>query len=779
MASYDGVPTVRLEGDEARALALLPEGKLLLSKAQTVARNGDIPTFSMSRRVSEDSYIYVLVAGSQNIIQISVAPTVVDKVDPVEETYEPPRFPDFLSGVVVNGVMDAHEDLDVFGKKREFSMVRAWTPTPSCARFFDLQQGRQPSERLSVRPYASFDEWRAPYGSSADYSQYQTPRSSQWSGTMASVVQLCMGLGRLPKSALKDPKNPLAPKTKYMDEVEAYGVQIRFDYKFMRSHGIYRSEDRRLWLVEISAVRGVVAMLLPIFPNSNSTGFLTKAIGRGDEAMQLALLELGCLPTGEAFPTTPGRYNELVEAGEILELLPPKALEDFYGRLSGFSSICGWSFSKNGEQAHNVGYYYNDEYLQRSCWYQININIGKLSTSRKYGEPIADGSATLVLQQEGYLYSPPVKESFIPVKYFEPMLDPPGLLSHSAKPLIGHTKVPMCDSPVYVGIVDGELKVAKYFRAGPGSIVSSSYDERIGEQCMYSGTWSWRFESGLQALSMMPYTNDVDARGVMSGFAQSGTMTVRPSGYSRATAVEIITHPQYAIIRRFRVFETTLVQETAAGESITGCFVSPGYLRDGYYFFDGHKYESRSGGTSVTYNTSLVDPNQGVSFAAIATSGGESGEPIKGCGGTNCGGKHEEPKIMCVFSNPTACSEYADSGSWLQQCGGSFDFKGSGIRGPGSSENWNSPGDFTGRWHFIGSGEGPASGSTPEILHDYAMRPSPDPETGSVQQLYAVRSALGEPCAVYTKGFNMTQVIAGYTPDRGMGMATFIGVNAP
>ena len=71
MASYDGAPSIRLEGDEKRALALIPEGKLLLSKAQAFTKRAEIPTYSMSRRVSDDEYIYVLVAGDQNIIQIS------------------------------------------------------------------------------------------------------------------------------------------------------------------------------------------------------------------------------------------------------------------------------------------------------------------------------------------------------------------------------------------------------------------------------------------------------------------------------------------------------------------------------------------------------------------------------------------------------------------------------------------------------------------------------------------------------------------------------------
>jgi hypothetical protein len=779
MASYEGAPSIRLEGGEKRALALIPEGKLLLSKAQAFTKRADIPTYSMSRRVSEDEYIYVLVAGDQNIIHISAGVVFPDRVLEEPEVPEPSLFPDFLSGMVQNGIMEPREETKPDGSKISYMVIRSWAPTPNCAKIQDISTGLQTSRRLAVPPYASMSEWRAPEGSSVEFSQLHVPRSSQWSGTMKKVVQICMGFGRINKNKLRDPNQP-TKTSPYMKEVDQYGVQVRFDYKFMRTHGIFRAEDNRLWLIEISAGRGVVAMPLPIYPGSDTLAFRKRAEDRGDTAMVTALEELGCLPTGEAFPTTPALFNKKVERGEILQLLAPTDLKDFYGRLSGFSSICGWSFTEKGEQAHNVGYHYPEEEdgYQRACWYQINIKIGPIKDKREPGEPIATGSAELRLQQEGFLYSPPIRKSFIPVKYYEPMMDPPGLLSHSAKPLYGGNLTKDCDTPVYVGIVEGELKVARYFRAGDSKPIDSRVDERDGEPCLYGGSWSWTYESGNQSIPPMPYTNDIDSRAVLSSSVTTGTLTVSPSGYSGAFGTEILGYPQYSLVRRARIFKSHIVTETKSGEMRSACFVNPGYLRDGYYFFDGHYFDSHKGSESVDYNRSLIDPNQGISWANILA-GPSGGSPRPLCSGENCGGKHTYPLITCTLYSTGPCSEYADSGQWLSQCGPSYAFKGSGVHGPGWSTSWDNGRDFQGTWNLVAAAGGIRSGPTNEILHEYAMQPSPDPDTGSVQQLFAMKNAIGSDTLMYTKGFVAGLVVEGYIPVPAQNMCALIGVNQP
>ena len=76
MAVYDGTPSIRLEGDQERALVLVPEAKALLYRVQAFKQSSGVNTFSMTRRVDDDSVIYVLSAHGQHIIHISVAPDV-------------------------------------------------------------------------------------------------------------------------------------------------------------------------------------------------------------------------------------------------------------------------------------------------------------------------------------------------------------------------------------------------------------------------------------------------------------------------------------------------------------------------------------------------------------------------------------------------------------------------------------------------------------------------------------------------------------------------------
>ena len=781
MASYDGAPSIRLEGDEKRALALIPEGKLLLSKAQAFTKRAEIPTYSMSRRVSDDEYIYVLVAGDQNIIQISAGVKYPGLVHEEPEAPESPVFPDFLSGLVFNGIMDTREETKADGSKVSYKVIRQWAPTPNCAQVQDISTGRQPSKRLAVRPHNSMSEWNAPPESVLEYSQYVSPRPSQWSGTMKKVVQVVFGLGRIDKNKLRDPKDPKTT-TQYMKDVDQNGVQVQYDYKFMRTHGIYKGPDGTLWLIEISSNKGVLAMPLPIFPGSDKEGFGIRADARGDRAMRTALDELGCLPTGEGFPT--GKtYQEKLAKGDILQLLAPADLQDFY-RLSAYSSACGWAFNEKGNEAHNVGYMWpEDDPFQKGYWYQININIGAVNTNRGPGQPIAVGSASLRKQQEGYLYSPPARVSFVPVKYDEPLL--PGLLSHTAKPLpeAAGMPVPLCDTVVFVAFMNGDLKTARYYKPKDPKVEFSSSDERIGETCLLDGTWSWRSTTGSTSLPAMPYTNDIDPRAVLEEHTVEGTLTSNSMGFDTPSFGDFVDAPFACWVFREKVWKQTEVQEERGGEGRGACFIVPAYSREAYYYFEGHFYNGgRAGYTKVSYSA-VMDPHIYYGFRNLYVWGNPGYPSGRDCRTDKCGGKHVERKIICSSYSNHQCHDYADSGEWAGMCQDIVPLcAGQKMARPLSYVAWDKGTDFEGTWNFLSDGmNGPASGSITENQYLYAMVPSPSPDTGIVQFLYAEHSAIGDDCVIYTKGFG-DRVVTGYTPvplAQNDGMPLFIGVNQP
>src|SRR5690606_32127967 len=246
-----------------------------------------------------------------------------------------------------------------YGRQRDTKNVcTGFSPTPECAAFHELPLARQVSARRAVRPPNDFFELsnREP---PPVFSQYARLRPCLYSGAMT--------------------------------DVETNGVQIRYDYKFSRTHGITKGEDGRLWLVEISSNRGVLVRPLPAFPGSDHPSFLTEARARGDEALVYAVEQFGCLPTGEAFPVPRDTFNRLIERGEIQQLLTPSDLSEFY-RCSPYSSAMGRAFNDDGTEAHNTAYYYAPDGYQRGVWYQINISIGAIRENWRPGEPLAPAS---------------------------------------------------------------------------------------------------------------------------------------------------------------------------------------------------------------------------------------------------------------------------------------------------------------------------------------------------------------------------------------------------
>jgi hypothetical protein len=793
MAVYDGVPSIRLEGDQKRALALVPEGKVLLQQAQAVCARADVPTYSMNRRVSDDESIYVLIAGGQNIIQISAGVVVPDEVyqEVIESDSE--MFPDVLSGLVFGGVIKERQRVLPDGRTETYNVTENFAPTPTTARISKLSLGRQPSARLVVRPSNALPDLQATPPDPRDLSQYAKLRSSMYSGLMRKVAQVAMGLGRIGKAKLADPTKK-TPVTQYMKDVDANGVQIQWDYKFTRTHGITRGDDGRLWIVEISNTKGVVAMPLPIFPTSDKPRFRIRAQQRGDGAMETILDELDCVPTGESFPTVKKTYDAKVASGDILVLMTPDKLDDFY-RMSGYSSVCGWAFSPDGKEAHNVGMWYpEDDVFAKGAHYQINIKLGAINTDRKKGDPIASGSANLKLQKEGYLYSPPVKFSFMPFKYYEPLL--PGLLSASAKPLGPSEFMVKVDTPIFVAFIDGDLKVGSYF-IGKSEPYQEVEDDRQPGECLLEGNWTTTVKTGNRSLPSMTYTNDIDERQVLQEHVSITTLTSNSLGFDPPQFSDFIESPETCYVWRNKVYEQHTVTEEKGGEYRASMFVVPGYSREAYYFFSGHGFNQGHRGTDSTVYAYIQDPNVYYGWRKFPRINPPPWPGGWGCDTSNCGGKHTERRVMCWvfegngYQGPWAiggssdCRSYADSGQWASQCDNVVALCSTPpVRTPRST-GWDKGGDFEGTLTLYMSGlNGPKKFPLTQNQFEYAMVPSPDPETELIQFIFAQSSGIGDDSSIYQTGMsgNYTTKVDGYVPTAVQpadGFPAYIGVMQP
>ena len=793
MASYEGVPSIRLEGDEKRALALVPEAKVFLQQVQAFVRRAAVPTYSSTYRLGDDAYVYILCAGEQNILHISVG---VDEVDRVYEEPElPPTrlFPDFLSGLVIDGTIASEEVRNQDGSTRTVRFIKSFAPTPNCAQIQGISTGRRTSSRLVVEPLNTFTEWQPKPTDQRLFTQYVAPRASQWSGTMKKVVQVLMGLGRIDPAKMRDPKDPGKDDSAYLQDVRSEGVQIRYDYKFSRTHGIHRGADGTLWLVEISISRGVIAMRLPIFPGSDTAGFKARAVARGDTAMEAALDDLGCLPIGAGFPASPAAFARAKARGDILELLPASSLSEFYAN-SGYSSACGWSFNSRGSEAHNVGYRYTDKTrLQQGVWYQINIGIGPVRENREPGEPIAVGSANLIKQHDSYI-RPTLDKGFCPFKYYEPLLF--GLMNHNAQPLPppnlnpgGPSAAPedTIDVPVFVGFVGDELKVARLFGGktdGPSDPVET--DITPGE-CLYDGFWTTTTYTGGKTVPWAMYSNDFDRRRVLHPVVKYETYQSQGMPHDPLYWGDYTDNPNFCYVQRRKPFKTTYTTETRGAESLKSVLIVPGYLRDGYYFAEGRSYQTGHYGQKVVSYEYLIDPNVAYGYRNLVSwNAWRPWGDSDSCSPNACGGKHKERRVVCLVKGSGGCSDFADSGPFIGMCEiiEAYPPTSPTPNRPGSIENWNSGQDFEGALTLLMDGLGGFK-KLPftEGQFEYALAISPDPDSGSVQNIFAHHSAIGEDSAMYQTYIDSLEVErVGYLPtslgnvDR---LPAYIGVNKP
>lgn len=811
MAVYDGTPSIRLEGDEKRALALIPEAKALLYEVQTFIKRAEVSTFSMSRRVDEDSFIYALSTNGVNILHISVSPEYPGEVSETPPTLEPTEFPDFYSGFVYGGTLgDGPPTRD--GTRP--GVCQVFSPTPACQQQFsaELSMGRQSVTRLAVKPWPAFSQELENPSLDPPYTQYAKLRSSMYSGSMKKVAQLAMGLGRIKKSKLRDPSK-YEPDDRYIKDVGERGVQIRYDWRFSRTHGITFGSDGTPWLVEISISRGVLAMPLPIFPKSDTAGFRERAENRGDRAMTRALDELGFLPTGEAFPNTALLLEERIASGDVLRLLSATDLREFY-KCSSYSSSMGWCFTESGHEAHNTGYYFDEIGFQRSVWYQINLFFGPIVENRGFNEPVASGSAVLRRISEGFIWCPrtvnPVHH-FVPIKFYEPLL--PGLLSHDGTCMIeaAGLPAPKVDTVMFVCFIDGDLKTIRYYRNPKQDNYNNVDDPRYPGECLLAGSWTITTVSGSRSFPPMMYTNDFDDRRVVNESKHVVNINSEDLGYDPPKFSDFLTAPDCCYIWRERVFRRTTTTEASGGENPQSCIAIPNYSREAYYYAEGNFFATgHTFSVGIGYDV-VLDPNVGYGWRCFPRISAPPFPPgrddcnTRVCrGDANCTaggiGHHKERRVMCLAHESISggpwvvgggggdnCSDFADSGTWLSVCQGVDGFNQQGMDKTTSWFAEDRGTDERAALKYMASGQGGPVDLTLSYMdfEAYWMRPSPDPDTFVVHHVHATQSGLGSDLSIF--GLNLTVVdtgvgVRGYAPDT-IGyqdeIPAIVGVNSP
>lgn len=744
------VLNIQLEGDVGLAKQYIPEARVLAASLVNRLHLGGVESGSAQRIFSDDVVAYAIVAmNTATVLIIAGGDVVIEKPD-VERIY----IPDFVSGVVEGGDISQEALIQFYPTletRRKYDLPAQWgTPHKLAVRPFlvpDTEGGlTYPSE--AVRPpldsgvawWVSGGQGNGTVGgthgninfgsaftqkvskAASEYpnpSQYARLKPTFYSGIMRSLVQCLMGFGHNTKSKYKiveeaDGFDDYYPV--YEKRVAEKGRQIRYDYRWMRTHGIAKGADGKLWLVEASMIHGVLAMPLPLIARTDSEKFKRLLEELKDVDAIKIVEEFGGFPSGEAFPALKATIDAAIKAGRLIQLASPSALSAFYSK-SFYSTAMGWAFSYQGQQAANTcfdwnatngqmeGYYYTIDIAigasraiepppQRnallkllalfefdhpdeadSIAFKIDLLTEQQATSALRSSdgaiqairdmtvtPLASGSANMTQGGKGYLFTNPVKGAVSLLKFWEPTLQD-AVVSFMMKPQSAtwDHKVRDCDTTVAVFYDGGTLHKCNFFFS---TKVGESKTESDNEPCMYVGTWTTTSGSGGGQCMGNFYTSKLDTR--VDAYPQMSKTVVTGSkaGYVEAFYSDYIQDIRRAEVKRAAGFIISTASEITEGYYLGNALVFAGWEREGYYYATIEGFSSKASSHSVG-GAILGDPNWGETYRTIApgsnASSFNSPHPL-------CGDSRVERRINTLQYDPYPCSDDADSGQWLSEC---------------------------------------------------------------------------------------------------------------
>lgn len=732
MAGAGGITSISIEGDQAAGQQYVPRAQKLLRRLVERVNLGGVQTASDFVRLDDTAYCYAIVAhaiakavivveGSREVQTLTLPPAVV------------PQIPDFYSGAVLGGTMP---DPPVTTPPTPRQLLSFW-PTPGCAKLFTLPDATQPTPKLTVAP---LDEFAGVLGPPENYqgapwSQYVKLKPTMYSGSMRGVVQLLMGFGRQNKKSLYDKTDPpigtsrdrrkaTQQPTAYQKAVQQDGLQIRYDWRWYRTHGITFGADGRPWLVEIGSTRGVLAMPLPLNASSQIADFRQKMEDMGDDAGLYALDALGGFPTGDTLPDK--ALDSWVRAGRVLQLVSADDMEPFYQNNT-FSSVLGWAFNDTGTEAHNTCVSYDADFFQTAYHYTVNLTIGaitpvtpddnapalkqrfaSLQSDERYdavmwkidrmerndvreflerGGPVsfvfddldqfvvtpqAAGAGNLWMQESGRLYKLGRLAQY-DLKFPSPELG--YLVSWDMQPAISTARFHgRCDTTVHVFFAGDQIKYVRFFN--DQQTIPWETDDNDSDGCVLMGTFTHSQEHGTLGLPIMVYSNDLDDRDQLASSRSVAVSTGIDLGYSSVTVSDDITAPQYGHLSRQKRFRVCTDTQSWTGEGLASAMVVPFYDRCAYYYAVAKSAQSYSHSYSCQYKQQ-GDPWSCNTWRNFP---GYTGHYVGGIDGGHWVRLDQHPSgcgpvtartVMApgaIYSQAGNCSDFADSGPWCFTC---------------------------------------------------------------------------------------------------------------
>lgn len=730
MAGAGGITSISIEGDQVAGQQYVPRAEKLLRRLVERVNLGGVQTASDFVRLDDTAYCYAVVshAVAKAVIVCAGSSTLVVPSVPRNTV---PQVPDFYSGCVLGGrIPDPPSTTPPTPPK----LTNFW-PTPACARLFSTPTAPMPTDpfastKLAVEPFEDFRaELMEPEGAIGYVnSQYVKLKPTMYSGLMRHVVQLLMGFGFQTEKSLYDRTPPpvgtkkqqrvATTPTQYQQDVKKNGLQIRYDWRWYRTHGIAKGADGRLWLVEIGNTRGALAWPLPMNATSQLPAFRQKLQDMGDDAGLYALDKLGGFPTGESMPDK--QIDAYVRAGMVLRLATTDEVGNFYDHNT-FSSFLGWAFNDSGTEAHNTCVDYDADFYQTCYHYVLSMAIGETkqvdpspyaaalrsrfaqfsgderypaivfkigrlddTDAREWSEragpdsmvfedfdqfevdPQAPFQSRFWLQEKGRL-----AKDGIDLDQYELKFPSEGgiLVSWDMRPTaIGQHFSGVCDTTVFVYFDGDQLKYVRFFNDQRS--YQSAVDQNDTDGCEVMGTFTHLVESGTTQLPIGVYSNDFDPRVPLVPSTTTTITTGKDLGYTQVVVRDEIPDIWLGQVMRTRSFYVTIDTKSVQAPFVKSAMVNPFYDRCAYYFAVG------TGDASHRHDVNYVvkgveDPwrcNTWRNFPGYTGSvNGGTFKPAQhpdGCG----------PVTARTVMHPGAqyfggsCADFADQGPWCFLC---------------------------------------------------------------------------------------------------------------
>lgn len=562
---YDGFPQVFLSGDKTKALEHLGRAKSLLSEVQKVRGHMQVGVFQKTIRENE---VVITARSYGDTHQLFVHAGGEEVVKRREVVY---AFPPVLSGYVqARGYTWDQIDAEYLEQKREEKIQRVTqefaergeTPTeedlqltPEEEEIYSKPTGFFSWDQKTLEAYPELLEttvqalhkastltanaWGVNASlsglvsltDSRDYKSYRWVSGALYTGALSKCAQMVLGLHRTAAGALTElppfisndeqamaaylmQKDVLPPSRDYVEDVDKHkGFCPQYKCEWASTDGLYKG-GKHWWLVRIVRDK-IYARKLPVFLGSDKSAFAEHYRTLKLEKVAEAIEYFNGLPTGEGFPRDSAEFAKGLTDGWILDITPnnmPFAAEGW----GGMYNYSAWSFSPEGDQAHNVGLRLSgDSYYTK--WASIHFS----TTTTYAGEEIR---ARVVPQRESEIYAPPqgvTRVQRIPFKVPTALMDGTVmsvfLATDDADGPKPSRSAKVYDAVVWAGFVGEELQtVSYYYNPKEAKEEVEEWGEAPEDITPTTpGAWEWGEKRGAKGQPMMMYSSVWDTREVL------------------------------------------------------------------------------------------------------------------------------------------------------------------------------------------------------------------------------------------------------------------------